>query len=162
VPYSLCWKPNCMFVLTCWWAVQIATLSWIVPVNPDASLVRICKMESVISYWNWQQNPIITLIWTYGVLLEVRNWKERCYARNLVATSSHIWTLSLLLFQGSASALTSLIQSPYFTIGLCSCVPNSNQVHSLLLVIVKLCPWDFARNSAIAFATTWILALLFV
>jgi hypothetical protein len=35
--------------LTGWWAAQIAILSWIVPVHPDASPARNCKMGNAIS-----------------------------------------------------------------------------------------------------------------
>jgi hypothetical protein len=49
-------------------------------------------------YWNWPENPTMTLVSMDGILLEVRNRKKGCRAWGLIATTSHDWTLSMLLF----------------------------------------------------------------
>jgi hypothetical protein len=41
-------------------------------------------------HWNWLENSITTLVPIDGVLLEVRNRKERCRAWSLIAMTSHI------------------------------------------------------------------------
>jgi hypothetical protein len=65
-------------------------------------------MESAISYQNWPENPIMTLFLMNGVLLEVRNRKERCHAWSPIATTSHVRALSMLFFQDSTSMSTTL------------------------------------------------------
>jgi hypothetical protein len=61
-----------------------------------------------------------------GVLLEVRNRKERCHAWSLVATTSHVRTLSMLLFQDSmGTSITLVIPSSRYTTWLCLCVSKS-------------------------------------
>jgi hypothetical protein len=50
----------------------------------------------------------MTLVPTDGVLLEVHNQKERYRTWSLVATTSHIRTLSMLFFQDSTSTRTTL------------------------------------------------------
>jgi hypothetical protein len=80
------------------------------------------------------QNPITTLVPTDGVLLEVRNRKERCRSWSLDAMIGHIRTLSMLLFQDSTSmGVTLFVQTRVIwpsNVGM-SLAPN--QVHSLLL-----------------------------
>jgi hypothetical protein len=67
-------------------------------------------------HWNGPENLIMTLIPTDGVLLKVRNQKERCHAWNLVAMTSHVWTLSMLFFQYSTStSITWFITSSRYT-----------------------------------------------
>jgi hypothetical protein len=73
-----------------------------------------------------------------GVLLEVRNWKERYRAWSLVAMTSHVWTLSMLLFQdsnGTSVALFIQILIIWPSIVVMSSIPN--QVHSLLLAYYR-------------------------
>jgi hypothetical protein len=41
-------------------------------------------MENALSYRNWPENPIMTLISMDGVLLELRNRKERCHSWSLL------------------------------------------------------------------------------
>jgi hypothetical protein len=65
-------------------------------------------MESAISYQNWPKNPIMTLFPTDDVLLKVRNRKERCHAWSLVATTRHVRTVRVLLFQDSTSTSTTV------------------------------------------------------
>jgi hypothetical protein len=58
-----------------------------------------------------------------GVLLEVRNRKERCHAWSLIAMTSHIRTLSMLFFQDSTDmSITLFIPSFSYTTWLCLCV----------------------------------------
>jgi hypothetical protein len=74
-------------------------------------------MESVLSYWNWLKNPIMTLFPTDDVLLEVRNLKKRCRARSPIAMTSHVQTLSMLFFHDSIGMSISLFipSSSYMT-----------------------------------------------
>jgi hypothetical protein len=74
-------------------------------------------MESAISYRNWPDDLIMTLFPTNGILLEVRNRKERCHAWSPIATTSHIRALSMLFFQDSTSMSTNLFvpSSGYMT-----------------------------------------------
>jgi hypothetical protein len=65
-------------------------------------------MESAISYQNWPVNLIMTLFPMDGIVLEVRSQKERCLAWSPVATTSHIRTVSVLLFQDLTSTSTTL------------------------------------------------------
>jgi hypothetical protein len=58
-------------------------------------------MENALSYWNWRENPIMTLFPMDDVLLEIRNRKEKYCTWSFVTTTSHIRTLSMLLFQDS-------------------------------------------------------------
>jgi hypothetical protein len=91
--------------------------------------------------WNWPENPTTTLASTDGVLLEVRNRKERCHAWSLIATASRVRTLIMLFFQYSIDMSIALLKRSFsYTTGLGLCVSNFNQIHSLLLVIVKLFP----------------------
>jgi hypothetical protein len=55
-------------------------------------------MESAISYWNWPENLIMTLLPMDGVLHKVCNQKERCRAWSFIATTSHVQTLSMLFY----------------------------------------------------------------
>jgi hypothetical protein len=90
---------------------------------------------------NWEENSITTLVSTDGVLLEVRNRKERYRAWNLVAMTSHIQTLSMLFVQYSTDmSITVFIPSSGYTTQLCLCVSHIGQTHSLLLVVTKLYP----------------------
>jgi hypothetical protein len=43
-------------------------------------------------YWHWQGDPITIFFWTDGILLEIRNRKERFCSWTRVATTSHIIT----------------------------------------------------------------------
>jgi hypothetical protein len=55
--------------------------------------------------------------------------------------TSHIRTLSMLLFQDSVDMSTTLfIPSSRYTTWLCLCVSKVGRIHSLLLVIIKLYP----------------------
>jgi hypothetical protein len=65
-------------------------------------------MESAISYQNWPENPIMTLFPMNGVLLKVRNRKERYHAWSPIATTSHVRAISMLFFQDSTSMSTTL------------------------------------------------------
>jgi hypothetical protein len=89
---------------------------------------RDCKMESVISYRNWPKNPIMTPFLTDGVLLMVRNWKERCHAWSPIVMTSHVQTLSVLLFQDSTSTSTTLF------------VPSSGYMNWPCLACLQLRP----------------------
>jgi hypothetical protein len=92
----------------------------------------------------------MTLFPIDGVLLELRNQKERCVSSS-VATTSHVLMLSILFFQDSTStSMILFVPSFGYTTWLCLCVSNFDQIHSLLLVIIKLCPKHFIRDFAIA------------
>jgi hypothetical protein len=67
-----------------------------------------CKMEGALSYWNWSENPMMTLFSTDGVLLEVRNRKVWYHAWSPVVMTSHVWTLSMLFFQDSTNTNSTL------------------------------------------------------
>jgi hypothetical protein len=54
-------------------------------------------MEIAYPSWNLQKDPSATFIGTDGILLEVRNQKEGCCAWSLVAPTSHIVALRLVL-----------------------------------------------------------------
>jgi hypothetical protein len=54
-------------------------------------------MEIAFPPWNLQKDPCATFVRTGGVLLEVRNWKEGCCAWSLMAATSRILALSLVL-----------------------------------------------------------------
>jgi hypothetical protein len=116
--------------LTGWWAAQVVILSWIVPVHPTASPARSCKMGKCPFHWNWPENPITTLVLMDGILLQVCNRKKRCRAWSLVAATSHIRTLSMLLFQDSTgTSVTLFVQTPILwpsNVGMSS---TPNQVH---------------------------------
>jgi hypothetical protein len=66
------------------------------------------RINNYISYRDWPENPIMTLFPTDCVLLEVRNRRERCHAWSPIATTSHVWTLSMLFLQDSTSTSTTL------------------------------------------------------
>jgi hypothetical protein len=87
---------------------------------------RDCKMESAISYRNWPENPIMTHFPTDGILLEIRSRKERCHAWSPIAMTSHVWTVSVLLFQDSTSTSTTLF------------VPSSDYMNWPCLVCLQL------------------------
>jgi hypothetical protein len=107
--------------------------------SPTHFSSRDCKMESAISYQNWPENPIMTLFPTDGVVLEVRNRKERCHSWSPFAMTGHIQTISVLLFHDSTSTSTTLfVRVLAIRIGLALCVSNFGLIHSLLLVIMKL------------------------
>jgi hypothetical protein len=73
-------------------------------------------MKNVVSYWNWPENPIMTLFPMDGVLLKVRNQKENGHAWSPIATTSHIRTLSMLFFQGSIGmSITLFVPSSGYT-----------------------------------------------
>jgi hypothetical protein len=93
--------------------------------SPRRFSSRDCKIESDISYRNWPENPIMTLFPTDGILLEVRNRKERCHAWSPVATTSRVRTLSMLVFQDSTSRSTTLFvpSSDYTTWPCLVCLP---------------------------------------
>jgi hypothetical protein len=55
-------------------------------------------MESAISYRNWPENLIMTLLPMDGVLHKVCNQKERCRAWSFITTTSHVQTLSMLFY----------------------------------------------------------------
>jgi hypothetical protein len=123
--------------------------------SPKCFSSQDCKMESSFSYQNWPKNLIMTLFPMDDVLLRVRIWKERCHAWSPVATTSHARTISMLLSKTRlAWALPYLFQVVAIWPGF-ACVSNLKRIHSLLLVIIKLHPWEFAFASA----TTWVQVL---
>jgi hypothetical protein len=84
-------------------------------------------------HWNWPENPIMTLIPTDGVLFEVCNRKERCHSWGHVAKTSHVWTLSMLLFQDSTDkSITLFIHTPIIWSSNVGMSFTHNQVHSLV------------------------------
>jgi hypothetical protein len=96
-------------------------------------------MESAISYRDWPENLIMTLFPMDGVLLEVRNRKERCCAWSPVAMTSHVQTLNMFFAKTQlARALPCSFQVPAIRLGLALCVSNFGRIHFLLLVIVQL------------------------
>jgi hypothetical protein len=94
--------------------------------SPKRFSSRDCRMESTISYRNWPENLIMTLFPMDGVVLKVRNQKERCHAWSLVATTSHVRIVSVLLFQDSTSTSTTLF------------VPSSGNTNWPCLVCLQL------------------------
>jgi hypothetical protein len=85
-------------------------------------------------YRNWLKNSIIILLPTDGVLLKVNSRRERCCAWNLIATISHVWTLSMLFFQDSTDmSITFSARSSGYMTWLGLGIINSNQVHFLIL-----------------------------
>jgi hypothetical protein len=134
-------KTNCWFVFD--WLMSCLNCNLVLNCagSPRCFSSWDCKMESAISYQNWLENPIMILFPTCGILLEVCNRNERCPAWSPVAMTSHVRTLSVLLFQASTSMSSALfIPSSGYTTWLCLCVSNIGWIHSLLLVIVKLYP----------------------
>jgi hypothetical protein len=64
-------------------------------------------------HWNWPENLIMILIPTDSILLELRNQKGRYRAWSLVATTSQLRTLSMLLLQDSTgTSITLLVWTP--------------------------------------------------
>jgi hypothetical protein len=60
--------------------------------------------------------PIVTFLRMDGILLEIRNRKERCCDCSLVATTSHISTLGSSPFQVLTHiGIVGLFLSPYLT-----------------------------------------------
>jgi hypothetical protein len=106
---------------------------------------------NALSYYNWPENLIMTLFPTNGILLLVCNQKERCHAWSPAAMTSHVQTLSMLFFQDSTDmSITLFIPCFVYMTWLCLCVSNFDWIHSLLLVIIKLHPWDFIIASIIS------------
>jgi hypothetical protein len=107
-PLVVLGKPTVGSFLTSWLSCRNCNLV----LNCVGSLRRYrkqnCKMESALSYWNWPKNQIMTLFLTDGVLLGIRNRKERCHAWSFVATTSHIRTLSMLFFLDSTGMSSTL------------------------------------------------------
>jgi hypothetical protein len=65
--------------------------------------------------------------------------------------TSHVQTLSMLFFQDSTDmSITLFIPCFVYMTWLCLCVSNFDWIHSLLLVIIKLHPWDFIIASIIS------------
>jgi hypothetical protein len=94
---SSCAKLSYGLVPTSWWA------------HPNCNLLLNCACSSKhflrqklqdgkhISSMKSAKDLCVSFIRTDGILVEVRNQKERCYGRILLATTSHILALSLWL-----------------------------------------------------------------
>jgi hypothetical protein len=83
----------------------------------------------------------MTLFPMDGILLEVRNRKERRCAWSFIAMTSHVQTLSMLFLQDSTDMSTTLfIPSSGYTTLLCLCVSTIGRIHSLLLVYHQAIP----------------------
>jgi hypothetical protein len=82
------------------------------------------------------KDPCASFIGMDDVLLELRNQKEECYAWSLVATTSHILTLSLLLLIDLVNISPSLfVSTPYLTFLNSACTSSTpNQVYFLVCV----------------------------
>jgi hypothetical protein len=71
-------------------------------------MVEKCNSSSELA-----KDSCASFIRTDGVLLEVRNRKEGCYAWSLIAMTSHVQTLNMLLFQDSTGlSITLFVQTP--------------------------------------------------
>jgi hypothetical protein len=56
---------------------------------------------------------MMTLFPMDGIVFEVRNQKERCRAWSPIAMTSHVWTVSMLLFKDSTDmSITLFVQTP--------------------------------------------------
>jgi hypothetical protein len=76
----------------------------------------------------------MTLFPIGGVLLKVRNRKERCRAWSLVAMTSHVRTLCMLFFQDSTgTSVTLFIETAVIRPSDVGMSSTPNQMHSLLL-----------------------------
>jgi hypothetical protein len=70
-------------------------------------------MESAISSRNWPENLMMTLFPMDGIVFVVRNRKERCRAWSPIAMTSHVRTVSMLLFKDSTDmSITLFVQTP--------------------------------------------------
>jgi hypothetical protein len=75
-----CWKTNRWFIFD--WLMSYPNCNLVLNCtgSPRCYSSHDCKMESTPPYWNWPKNPIMTLFPMDGILLEVRNQKERYHA----------------------------------------------------------------------------------
>jgi hypothetical protein len=89
----------------------------------------------------------VTFIKTDGVLLKVRNWKDGCCAWSLVATTSHVLILHLVLLQGMMIESPSLIVlDPCLTHLSSACISfMPNQVYSLARIYHRSISWWFHK-----------------
>jgi hypothetical protein len=144
---------------------------WLVDELPKLqSCLDLCRFAEVLLqpglqdgkhpfHWNGPENLITTLIPTDGILLEIHNQKERCHSWSLIATTSRVWIVSMLFY--SKTRLARAIQYPFQVVAIrpgFGCVSNFDRIHSLLLVIIKLHPWELTFASAI----TWVCVLSFM
>jgi hypothetical protein len=123
---------SCGFAKTNRWFV----VDWLTS-YPNCNLVSNCagSPRCFSIHWNWSENLIMTLFSTDGILFEVRNRKKRWHAWSLVAMTSHVWTLSMLLFQDlTGTSITVCIQTPVIRSDNVGMSLTRNQVHSLVLV----------------------------
>jgi hypothetical protein len=120
--------PNCNPVLNC-------------VGSPRRFSSRDSKMENALSYWNWPENPIMTLFSTDGALLKVLNRKEGCRAWNLIATTSHVRTFSMLFSKTRQTrALTYLFQALAIRPGLGCVSPTSVEYNPCFLLSSSYIP----------------------
>jgi hypothetical protein len=95
-----------------------------VPVCLCASPTRIARWKHPF-HRNGPKNLITTLVPTDGVLLKACNRKQRCHTWSLIATTSHVRTLSMLLYSNTRLARA---------------VPYSSQVLAIRLGFACVCP----------------------
>jgi hypothetical protein len=91
----------------------------------------------------------MTLFPKDGVLLDVRNRKKRCRVWSPVATTSHVWTLSMF-WDSTDTSITIFIPSSGYTTWLCFCVSNVGWRHSLLLITSSDIPEDLQGISLLS------------
>jgi hypothetical protein len=86
-----------------------------------------------------------------GVLLEVRNQEERCYAWILDAATSHIWTWRLSIFP-SPNRSNHYIDRHMFRLHDVA-MPVYTQLQPsvfLPLITIMIHPWEFTMDSSLA------------
>jgi hypothetical protein len=149
-PYGI-EKPTAGSFLIGWWAIQIAILPWIVPVCSGASPASIAR---------WKMHFLLELAQESDYDTLPNGWRiTRGYATERKDVVRGVPLLWLVTSEPSACCFPRLddmsialfIPSSSYTTSLCLCVSNAGRIHSLLLVIVKLYPWGFARDFAIIF-----------
>jgi hypothetical protein len=108
--------PGNLFVGRTWLVYelfQITILLWIVPVLPCASQARLARWKVHFLIGISKEVSFVTFSQMDGVLLKVRNQKERYYAWSLVAIASQFLALSLSLLQAlmNVSSCSCLFES---------------------------------------------------
>jgi hypothetical protein len=97
----------------------------------------------------------MALISTDDVLLEVRNRKEGCHAWSLIAMTSHVRALNMLLFQDSTStSITLFVQTSVIRLSNVGMSSTPNQVHSWLLAYHQAMSLWFHKMFRVSFPSS--------
>jgi hypothetical protein len=151
-PNSLCANLSHMLVLTGWWA------------HPNCDLVLNCAGSSrrflrqklqdgkCISSSELAKYPYASFVKMDGVLLEVRNRKEKCCTWSLIATTSRILALKLTVSLSlMIRSLSSFVSNPYLTFVSSACILFSpNQVYPLVCICHWTILWWFRKHLSFA------------